>query len=255
MGRVTVVVDALVALGSFGRFAGAVLLRIVVPPWSVPDVAHHLWTLATRCALPVIAVVMPAGMVLALQGLVIFEQFGAQRLLSSLVSVAVFRELSPVLASVLVAAQGGSGFAAELGAMSIHEELDATEVMAIDGLRVHVVPRVIAATLATPLLHGLGSAAGVVGAWLVAVVSRHEPSGIFWANLWALTQPIDLFGSMLKTLVFGAIIGLVATWKGYRASGGAAGVGHAVNDTVVIAITAFIVANYVLTSALFGAAR
>jgi len=237
----------------FLGFAGGVVVRALTPPWSAAAVTHHTWVLATRCALPVLAVVVPAGMVLALQGLAIFARFGAERLLSSLVSVAVFRELSPVLASVLVAAQGGSAFAAELGAMKIHEELDATEVMAIDSVRVHVVPRVLAAMVATPMLHVLGSAGGVVGAWIVAVVLEGEPSGIFWANLWALTQAVDIGGSLLKTIVFGGIIGLVATWKGTRAEGGAAGVGRAVNDTVVLSVVAFIVANYVLTSALYGA--
>ena len=205
-----------------------------------------------RCVLPVIATVGPLGMVMALQGLRIFDLFGAQRLLSSLVSVAVFRELSPVMASALVAAQGGSAFAAELGAMRIMEELDATDVMAIDGLRVHVVPRVVAATLATPMLELAGSLGGIFGGFLVACVLGEEPAGTYWANLWALTGPVDILGGLLKAAVFGALIGIVATWYGYHATGGAAGVGRAVNDTVVVAITTFIVANYFLTSALFG---
>lgn len=246
---------SLVGLARFGRHASAVCVRSVTPPWSVADVAHHTWLLATRCALPVVAVVFPAGMVIALQGLLVFEAFGAERLLSSLVSVAVFRELSPVLASVLVAAQGGSAFAAELGAMKIREELDATAVMAVDPVRVHVVPRFLAALIATPMLHLVGCLAGVCGAWLVAVGFKGQTDGVFWANLWGLSRPVDLFGSLLKTVVFGALIGLIATYKGVQASGGAAGVGRAVNDTVVVAITSFIVANYFLTSALFGALR
>jgi phospholipid/cholesterol/gamma-HCH transport system permease protein len=249
------VIAGLVELGRFGAFAAAVGRRLATPPWSLRDAAAHLWVLATRCLLPVVAVVFPAGMVLALQGLGVFGLFGAQRMLSALVSVAVFRELSPVLASVLVAAQGGSAFAAELGSMRIREELDATAVMAVDPLRVHVVPRVAAALVATPLLNLVGSLAGVAGAWLVAVAMKGENGGIFWANLWALTKPVDLWGSLLKTAVFGAIIGLVATWKGFTATGGAAGVGKAVNDTVVIAVTGFVVANYFLTSAIFGALR
>ena len=80
-----------------------------------------------------------------------------------------------------------------------------------------------------------------------------ENGGIYWANLWALTQGSDLVGGFVKTFVFGAIIGLVACYQGFFASGGAPGVGRAVNDTVVIAATTFIVANYFLTSALFGA--
>lgn len=248
------ITDNLAALGSFGRFAGRVLVRAATPPWAPGDIAHHVLLLATRCALPVTAVVAPAGMVLALQGLMVFEQFGAQRMLSSLVVVAVIRELSPVLASMLVAAQGGSAFAAELGAMRVREELDATEVMAIDGVRVHAVPRVIAATVATPLLDLLGTVAGVLGAWLIAVPVQGEPNGPFWANLWGLARPGDLAGSLFKTAVFGLLIGLVATWKGWHATGGAAGVGRAVNATVVVAVTASIVANYFLTSMLLGLA-
>ncbi len=245
-------IENLILLGRHGTFTGQVLWRLVSPPWEVREAARHLWLLIIRCALPVTAVVMPAGMVLALQGLQIFDLFGAQRMLSSLISVATLRELSPVLASVLVAAQGGSSFAAELGAMRIKEELDATAVMAVDPLRVHVVPRVAAAMVATPLLHLLGACAGIFGGWLVAVVFNGENNGVFWNNLWELTQPVDLFGGLAKTAIFGTMIGIIATFQGYYTTGGAAGVGKAVNDTVVFAVTSFIVVNYFLTSAMFG---
>lgn len=244
--------DRIAALGRFGLFTVRVAGRALVPPWEVHETARHTWLITLRCLLPVLATVGPLGMVMALQGLLIFDLFGAQRLLSSLVSVAVFRELSPVMASALVAAQGGSSFAAELGAMRIKEELDATEVMAIDPLRVHVVPRVIAATVATPILNLVGSLGGIVGGWAVATLVKGEPGGVYWANLWALTGGVDIVGGLLKTVTFGALIGLIATYQGFHATGGAAGVGKAVNDTVVLAITSFIIANYFLTSALFG---
>lgn len=246
-------VARITSLGRFARFAGQVGWRIITPYWELGETARHTWTVTTRCALPVVAVVFPFGMVLALQGLQIFDLFGAQRLLSSLVGVAVFRELSPVLASVLVAAQGGSAYAAELGAMRIKEELDATEVMAIDTLRVHVVPRVVAVVIATPMLYLLGALSGILGGFVTAVYVKGEPGGIYWSNLWALTHPSDILGGAFKTLVFGALIGLVSTFYGYNTTGGAAGVGRAVNDTVVISITSFIVLNYFLTSAMFGA--
>jgi phospholipid/cholesterol/gamma-HCH transport system permease protein len=244
--------DTLAALGRFGRFAGSVAWRIITPPWEVHELARQTVQITVRCIVPVVATVAPLGMVMSLQGLKIFDAFGAQRLLSSLVSVAVFRELSPVMASALVAAQGGSSFAAELGAMRIKEELDATDVMAIDALRVHVVPRVLATVIATPMLNLMGSLGGILGGWFVATVVEGESSGIFWANLWKLTGPMDLVGGVVKTLIFGLVIGLIATFRGFNATGGAAGVGKAVNDTVVYAITSFIVLNYFLTSALFA---
>lgn len=245
-------VDSIAHVGRFGVFAGQVAIRVATPPWELEATATHLWTVSTRCMVPVLATTIPLGMVMALQGLVIFDLYGAQRLLSPLVSVATFRELSPVLASVLVAAQGGSSFAAEIGAMRIREELDAIEVMGIDPIRVHVVPRLIALLVACPLLNLVGSVGGIVGGYVSAVWLNGEPGGVYWANLWLLTNPMDLWGGFFKTFVFGGIIGLVACFFGFTASGGAPGVGRAVNDTVVVACTAFVVANYFLTSALFG---
>ncbi|MCP4807474.1 MAG: ABC transporter permease [Proteobacteria bacterium] len=244
--------QSLSAIGRFAIFSGRVAARLVRGPWFLRGTFEHCWTVVLRCTLPVIAVVFPFGMVMSLQGLAIFELFGAHRMLASLISVAVLRELSPVLASVLVAAQGGSSFAAELGSMRIKEELDATEVMGVDGVAYHVVPRVLALTLACPILNLIGSVAGLAGGFLTAVVFKGEQAGIFMSELWAFTGPIDLWGGLLKTTIFGAVIGLVACYQGYNATGGAAGVGRAVNDTVVYSVLVFLTANYVLTSALFG---
>lgn len=240
------------ALGRFSRFAAQVAVRCLRPPLHTHQILDQIWTTTTRCLLPVIAVCGPFGMVMSLQGLEIFGMFGAQRLLSSLVSVAVLRELSPVLASVLVAAQGGSSCAAELGAMRIKQELDATEVMAVDSIQFHVVPRVLALTVACPLLGVAGATAGIVGGYVTAVFLKGEAAGTYVNELWTLTGPADVWGGVAKTTIFGATIGLVAAYHGFHAKGGAAGVGQAVNDTVVRSVLAFIIMNYFLTSAFFG---
>lgn len=241
--------------GRFGLFAAGLAARVARGPWFPGEAVAHCGTTAARCLLPVVAVTFPFGMVISLQGLEIFRLFGAERLLSSLISVTVLRELAPVLASVLVAAQGGATVAAELGSMRIQEELDATAVMGIDPLRFHVLPRVVGLTLACPALYVAGAAAGVAGGALTAVVVKGEPGGVFVHNLWALTQPLDVWGGCLKTTAFGLVIGLVAAFHGARATGGAAGVGRAVNDTVVHSVLAFVALNYLLTSLLFGVGR
>ena len=153
----------LAALGRVGAFAGALAWRACTPPLFGRAILGHVWSTSTRCLPPVVAVTLPFGMVVSLQGLEIFRVFGAERLLSSLVSVTVLRELAPVMASVLIAAQGGSSCAAELGAMRIKEELDATAVMAVDPLRVHVLPRLLGLALSCPLLYVAGSSAGLFG--------------------------------------------------------------------------------------------
>lgn len=244
--------DLLARLGHFGIFTGRVLVRMVTPPWNHADFFRHAWTVSLRCLGPVVAVTFPFGLVIGLQGLAIFNLFGAQRLLPSLVSVAVLRELSPVLASVLVAAQAGSSYAAELGSMRIKEELDATEIMAVDSLRWHVAPRVAALILACPILNTVGDIAGLAGGYTMSVGIKGEPSGVFLANLWSFTHAGDLVGGVVKTAIFGAIIGMIACYHGYYTTGGAAGVGRAVNETVVRAALAFFAANYLLTSAMFG---
>jgi phospholipid/cholesterol/gamma-HCH transport system permease protein len=245
-------VETVRGIGHFTSFCGQVGLRVFTGRFSLHDLIRHLAQVLTRCFLPVAAMVFPFGMVIALQGLSIFETYGAQRLLASLASVAIIRELSPVLASVLVAAQGGSACAAELGAMRIKEELDATEVMGIDSLSVHVVPRVLAMTIACPVLNLFGTVSGLVGAFVTAVVLKGENGGVFLAQLFSFTMPFDLIAAGIKTTVFGIIIGLVSAYMGFHTTGGAAGVGRAVNQTVVRSTLLFITANYFLTSALFG---
>lgn len=251
-GGYDVPMELLAVIGRFGIFSGRVLGRLLTGPWYLHDTFRHTWIVSMRCAVPVVAVVFPFGMVVALQGLQIFSLFGAERMLASLISVAVLRELSPVLASVLVAAQGGSAFAAELGSMRIKEELDATEIMAVDSLSYHVVPRVLALVLACPLQNLLGSVAGVSGGFFTAVALKGEQGGVFLAELWSLTDSTDLWAGALKTTVFGVIIGLISCYLGYTVRGGAEGVGRAVNNTVVWSVMVFITANYFLTSAIFG---
>jgi phospholipid/cholesterol/gamma-HCH transport system permease protein len=249
---VAAVVGPVGAVGRFGGFAADAALAAVQLRWSLSEAIRHAGILAMRCLVPVCATIFPFGAVIAVQGMVIFDLFGAHRLLSSLLAVVIIRELGPVLAAVLVAAQGGSSFAAELGAMRIQEELDATAVMAVDPLGWHVVPRILAMTLVVPVLTILADAMGVFGGYVVAVGLYDQDHGVFMAHLIQLISLFDLFASVLKGLVFGVVIGLIATFRGYCASGGAEGVGRAVNDTVVYSVMSILVLNYVLSSALFA---
>jgi len=249
-------VDAVVvpvgAVGRFGAFAALAGVAAMRLQWSVAEAIRHAGVLAMRCLIPVCATIFPFGAVIGVQGMAIFDLFGAHRLLSSLLSVVIIRELGPVLAAVLVAAQGGSSFAAELGAMRIKEELDATAVMAVDPVGWHVVPRVLAMVLVVPLLTILADAVGVFGGYVVAVGMYDQDHGVFMAHLVQLIGVYDLFASVTKGLVFGGLVGLIATYRGFHASGGAEGVGRAVNDTVVYSVMFILVVNYVLSSAMFG---
>ncbi len=241
-------------LGSFGAFVASVLRSFVALRWSPAEVIDHAATVASRCFLPVMATIAPFGAVIGVQGMVILELFSAERLLSSLLAMFVVRELGPVLAAVLVAAQGGSSFAAELGAMRIQEELDATAVMAVDPIGWHVVPRVLAMGLVVPMLTTVANAFGILGCWVVAVGVQGQAHGVFMSNIATHLSVYDLGASALKGLVYGLLVGLLAAWKGFNASGGAEGVGRAVNDTVVASVMFILVFNYILSTLLFSEA-
>ncbi len=244
--------SAVLSLGRFGTFAGGVGRSVLGGRWSGQEVLRHAGIVAARCFVPVVATIAPFGAVIAVQGMVILDLFTAHRLLSSLLSIFIVRELGPVLAAVLVAAQAGSSFAAELGAMRIQEEIDATEVMAVDPLGWHVVPRVLAMAIVVPLLTTIANGFGLLGGYVVAVGLRGQPHGVFLSNVAANIGVGDLAASAFKGLVYGLMVGLIATWKGYTAEGGAEGVGRAVNATVVASVMGILVMNYLLSSALFG---
>ncbi len=241
-------------LGRFGRFAGRVFAILPGRGWSGRELVTQAGTLTGRCFIPVCATIFPFGAVIGVQGMAIFDLFGAHRLLSSLLSLVIIRELAPVLAAVLVAAQGGASFAAELGAMRIKEELDATEVMGVDPIGWHVVPRVLAMVLVVPLLTTLANAMGVLGGYVVAVAMYDQDHGVFVHHMAQLIGMYDLVASAGKGAAFGLLVGLISTFRGYNASGGAEGVGRAVNDTVVYSVMFILVLNYALSSLLFGAA-
>ncbi len=242
------------SLGRYGLFWGSILRSVAGGRAALAEVPQHASRVAWRCVIPVTLTALPFGAVIGFQGMAILDLFTAHRLLSSLLSVFVIRELAPVIAAVLIAAQAGSSYAAELGAMRIKEEIDATEVMAVDPIGWHVAPRVIAMGLVVPALTILAGWCGIFGGWLVAVGLEGQAHGVFMAHLAADLTTFDLFAAALKGLVYGLLVGSIACWKGYNATGGAEGVGRAVNDTVVLSVMFILVANYLLSSLLFSGA-
>lgn len=242
-------------LGRMGLFALSVIYHALTPPFYVSETIRNIKEHSARCLLPVISVVAPFGMVIALQGLDVLRLFGTQRVLGSILVVAIFRELSPGLAGIMMAAQGGSSVAAELGSMRVQDEVDAHEAMAVNPIRYLVVPRFIGLTLACPLVNTIAATTGIAGGYVVAVWMKGVNHGAFVANLFTYAHAFDLWSGVIKTTVFGAIIGMVSCYRGFSATGGAEGVGKAANDAVVQSIIFFLGVNYFLSYAMYNVAR
>ena len=161
------------------------------------------------------------------------------------------REFAPFVTAVVVAGVAGTAITADLGARKIREELDALQVLGVDPIKNLVVPRFLALMLITGLMDIYALLFGIAGG-LFAEVAYGQPLGGFFATLFNNASVTDLWGSILKCTMFGAIIAVVCCYKGMNASGGAEGVGRAVNEAVVIAFLGVFAFNYVFTQTLLA---
>ena len=177
--------------------------------------------------------------------------FGALDRLGGFFILASVREFAPFVTAVVVAGVAGTAITADLGARKIREELDALQVLGVDPIKNLVVPRFLSLMLITGLLDIYALLFGITGG-IFAELAYGQPLGGFFATLFTNASVTDLWGSVLKSTLFGAIIAIVCSYKGMNASGGAAGVGRAVNEAVVIAFMGVFAFNYVFTQTLLA---
>ncbi len=176
---------------------------------------------------------------------------GAVDRLGGFFVLAAIREIGPFITAIVVAGVAGTAITADLGARKVREELDALQVLGVDPVKNLVVPRFLALMIVTGLFDIYAVLFGLFGGLTAELVS-HGAVGPFWNTLFANASVTDLWGSVLKTTVFGAIIAIVCCYKGMTASGGAEGVGRAVNEAVVIAFLGIGAFNYVFTQTLLA---
>jgi phospholipid/cholesterol/gamma-HCH transport system permease protein len=177
--------------------------------------------------------------------------FGALDRLGSFFVLASIREFAPLATAIIVSGVAGTAITADLGARKIREELDALQVLGVDPVKNLVVPRFLALMLVTGLFDVFALLFGIFGGVLATLVYG-APLGPFWATFFTNASTTDLWGSVLKCTCFGAIVAVVCCYKGMTASGGAEGVGRAVNQAVVIALLGVTFFNYVFTQTLLA---
>jgi phospholipid/cholesterol/gamma-HCH transport system permease protein len=177
--------------------------------------------------------------------------FGALDRLGGFFILAAIREIGPLITSIVVAGIAGTAITADLGARKVREELDALQVLGVDPVKNLVVPRFLALMVITGLFDIYALLFGIFGG-IAAELVNGQPLGPFWGTLFANASTTDLWGSVLKSTCFGAIIAIVCCYKGMTASGGAEGVGRAVNEAVVVAFLGIGAFNYAFTQTLLA---
>ncbi len=192
------------------------------------------------------------GFILALQMAPPLDKFGSKDLVANITGVAIFRELGPLIAAIVLTGFAGAAIAAEIGTMVVGEEIEALEAHALNPVRFLVVPRVIATVISMTCLAVLADLVAVTAGWAVGVTILGIPSERYVQNLLDQVQLVDFLTGVGKGTIFGLLIGLIACNNGLRVTGGAAGVGAATTNTVVQSIVAIVVADLIFTGVFYA---
>jgi phospholipid/cholesterol/gamma-HCH transport system permease protein len=239
--------------GDVVLLTGRTMRSAVVPPYPYGGelVAQFLFALRLVWFPLLVTTVAISYGAPGLQAANFLTLFGALDRLGGFFVLAAIREIGPLITSIVVAGVAGTAITADLGARKIREELDALQVLGVDPVKNLVVPRFLALMVVTGLFDIYSLLFGIFGG-IAAELINGQPLGPFWGTLFANASTVDLWGSVLKTSCFGAIIAIVCCYKGMSASGGAEGVGRAVNEAVVVSFLGIGAFNYVFTQTLLA---
>lgn len=215
-------------------------------PWGLGETFEQMYRLGVR-SLPLVGLTMVfTGAVMALQVSYTLAAYGAKLYVGSFVSVATIRELGPVLTAVMVAARVGAGITAEIGSMSVTEQIDAMRALGASPVKKLVVPRLFALLIMLPVLTVIGDALGVLGGLYVGVAEVGQTPEYYWAKVREFLVIGDIASGTGKTFFFAYFIGIIACYNGMRTAGGATGVGRATTTTVVAASLSIFISNFFL---------
>jgi len=243
----------LAAIGRIAMFAGAALGHLVRPPFYPREFLTALMQIGWF-SLPVVGMTaLFTGGALALQIYAGGSRFSAETVVPSIVAIGMVRELGPVLGGLMVAARVASSIAAEIGTMKVTEQLDALVTLSTHPMKYLTVPRVLAATLAMPVLVAVGDSIGIFGGYLVGVSKLGFNPATYLANTSQYLEPWDVGSGLVKGAAFGFIVAVAGCYYGMNSARGAQGVGRATKSAVVAASVLILAANYILTEVFFSA--
>jgi phospholipid/cholesterol/gamma-HCH transport system permease protein len=226
------------------------LLRACIPALARPRlIVAQIYNAGARSLIIIMLSGLFTGMVLGLQGYDLLRRFGATEALGTAAAFSLLKELGPVLTALLFAGRAGTALTSEIGLMRATDQLTAMEVMAVDPMRYVAAPRFLGGLIAVPLLTAVFNVIGLYGAQLIGVQLMGVDHGIFWAQTQSALALKDVTEGIVKSVVFGAVVSLIAVNEGYHAEPTAAGVGMATTRTVVASSVMTLLLDYVLTAA------
>lgn len=246
------VLALLAAIGRVTMFAGRAIGAALTPPYYpgrlIEQIAQIGWF-----SLPVVGLTaIFTGAALAQQIYTGGSRFDAQSTVPAIVVFGMVRELGPVLVGLMVAGRVASAMAAELGTMRVTEQLDAMATLRTDPFRFLIAPRLFACVISLPVMVILANSIGLFGGYILSVEKLGFNPASYLATTRRYLEWDDILTSEVKAAVFGFVIALMGCYHGFRAGGGAAGVGRATTNAVVSSFILIILSNLILTVVAFG---
>jgi len=217
-------------------FVKRFFVEVWLPPYEFKEIVRQCYEIGYR-SLPLISLTgFIIGIVFTNQSRPSLAEFGATSWLPALISIAVVRALGPLVTALIAAGKVGSGIGAEIGSMKVTEQIDAMEVSAINPFKYLVITRTVATTLMIPVLVMYTDFVALMGSFLNVNQNEMVSLSTFFVQVFEAISFLDIFSSVIKSLVFGFTIGIVGCYKGYRSNSGTEGVGKAANASVVMSM-------------------
>jgi len=244
------VLSGIAAVGDFASLIWRVIWETIKRPPSWPLIRDQMFEIGVQ-SLPVVAITgLSTGMVLAAQAYFQLSDKGLASGTGLMVTKAMMVELGPVLTAFMVTGRVGAAMCAELGTMRVTEQIDALCSMAVSPLRYLIAPRFISGTLMLPLLTVFSTIMGMFGGYVVAVYYYGMSHSTYMDPLPTHIDSFDFASGIIKAFIFGLIIVTISCYRGMTTRGGAAGVGRATTNSVVICYSVILIVNFLITIAL-----
>lgn len=251
LGRVFV--DIIGYIGGAFILLAQTVFWIFIPPLKKRQAVDQMNKIGINSLPIVLLTSLFTGMVLALQSAYQMQKMSSEMYIASLVSLSMVRELGPVLTALVIAGRVGAAITAELGTMKVTEQIDALETLAANPIKYLVVPRFLALFIMLPLLTIYADMVGILGGYIIGVFKLHITPRMYMRMTY---QPLvfkDVFTGLIKSVIFGVIIAIVACFQGMKTEGGAEGVGKSTTQAVVISFIMIIAADCFVTAMFYFA--
>ncbi len=243
-----IIVQFISYVGSIALLLGKTLQLIFVPPYKFHRILKQFHNVGPGSFVIAALVAFFIGMIMALQMAYQMVELSAEIYIPGVVAVALTREMVPVLTALIVAGRVGAGMTAEIGSMTVTEQVEAIEAFAVNPVKYLVVPRFLAMTIMLPMLVIFADLIGILGGFIICVYKLYITPSLYWTMVTGALSMTDIFTGLIKALFFGSMIALVGCHQGLNVKGGAEGVGRATTRSVVISFILIIIADCLFTT-------